>query len=88
MCHVSCPAGNAPVCITQIDVDGVAQHAGLVVGDVIVRFNGDFVGELTQKELVARFGAAGSSQISLEVKTVRCKHFFFLSLVPLLFRLY
>eukprot|EP00730_Choanoeca_flexa_P003331 TRINITY_DN11365_c0_g1_i2.p1 TRINITY_DN11365_c0_g1~~TRINITY_DN11365_c0_g1_i2.p1 ORF type:complete len:1151 (+),score=264.68 TRINITY_DN11365_c0_g1_i2:84-3536(+) len=62
--------GSAPVAITQLDPGGVAEAAGLIVGDVIVRFMGQPVHDLTQKEIVNMFVSQGSNPIDLVVKNL------------------
>ena len=57
--------------MASLDAGGTAERAGLVVGDVFIRFNGSDVHKLSQKEMVQMFVKAGSSVIPLVVKTVR-----------------
>ena len=62
--------GSGPVAVTSIDAGGAAEKAGLVIGDVFIRFNGEDVHLFSQKELVGEYIKAGTAPIQLLVKTV------------------
>ena len=58
--------------VASLDAGGTAETAGLVVGDVFIRFNGLDVHMLGQKEMVQNFVKAGANSIQLVVKKVGC----------------
>jgi hypothetical protein len=66
----SCHSGSSPVAVASLDTGGTAERCGLVIGDVFIRFNGDDVHKLGQKDVVQMFIKAADTPIQLLVKTV------------------
>lgn len=73
MCLPLLGTGSAPAAVTSLEAGGVAETAGVCVGDAILRFNDDDVSGLAQKQLVPKFKQAGAEPFVLHVKTVSDK---------------
>jgi hypothetical protein len=58
------------VAVTSVDEGGAADLAKLVVGDVLIRFNGEDIHDKAQKDVVPMFAKAGTNPIKLHVKSV------------------